>query len=64
MAATLKLVETAARLTYTGLGAMAGYSLVIQKDPLVLDCREVVPVALAQGRTWQSLKADLASRLA
>jgi hypothetical protein len=63
MAATLKLAETTTRLTYTGLGPMAGYSLVIQKDTAVLDVRQITPVALTQGQTWQTMKADLATRL-
>jgi hypothetical protein len=63
MAATLKLVETASSLTYTGLGAMAGYSLVIQKKATQVEVTQITPLALAQGQTWQTMKADLATRL-
>jgi hypothetical protein len=61
--ATLTLKETATTLTYTGLGAMTGYSLIIQKSATTLDVRSVVPLALTQGQTWQTMQVDLASRL-
>jgi hypothetical protein len=64
MAATLKLVETPVSLTYTGLGAMAGYSLIIRKDVTGMDVHEVRPAALVtNGQTWQTMKTELAARL-
>jgi hypothetical protein len=63
VAPTLTLTETAQRLVYTGVGPMAGYSLTIEKSATVLDVRSVVPLALAAGQTWQTMKAELASRL-
>jgi hypothetical protein len=63
MAATLKLVETATTLTYTGAGPMAGFSFVIQKNAASVTVTQVTPAALANGQTWQTLKAELASRL-
>lgn len=62
MAATLQLVETAESLTYTGIGEMLGYSLVIQKRSDAVDIHQVIPTSLSD-QTWQALKADLADRL-
>jgi hypothetical protein len=65
MAATLTLSENNQRLIYTGIpgSPMAGYTLTIQKNTTMLDVHQVQPLALAQGQTWQTMKAELASRL-
>lgn len=63
MTATLVKTENASRVTYTGVGTMVGYSLVIQKKAAQVEITQIVPTALGQGQTWQSIVADLVSRL-
>jgi hypothetical protein len=63
MAATLTLVETGNRLTYTGIGLMTGYSLVVYKDANRVRIEQTIPVAISGGETWQTVRDKLASRL-
>jgi hypothetical protein len=63
MTASLKLVENSSTLTYTGLGTMSGYKLVVFKSTSLVDLRQTTPIEMAAGQTWQTIKAELASRL-
>lgn len=55
----LNLVEDAEKLTYIGVGQMAGFRLVVKKDNGMLDVQQITPVALSGGHTWQTMKQYL-----
>lgn len=59
----LVLVETPTKLTYTGVNDMLGFQAIIQKDANYVDVRQITPISMSGGQTWQTIKADLAHLL-
>lgn len=55
---SLSKSETATEITYTGVGALDGVTVIVKKDDDHLDVRHCVPAAKA-NQTWQDVRDRL-----